>query len=119
MLLIVEDHDDTRLAYEEFFNLLGFPVASASTGAAALRIARERAVTAILLDVTLPDVDGRDLCNQLRQLPNLGAVPIMALTGHALSASERRGFDALMRKPVDLDALAKWLGDKVVVRADR
>ena len=109
MILIIEDDEDTLEIYREFLEMLEFEVTVASTGADALDAVRARVPDAVLLDLTLPDADGRQLCDRLREIVAPRPLPIMALTGHTLVADERAKFDAVMRKPVDLDAVAEWL----------
>ena len=109
VVLIVEDDEDTRVAYQEFLELLGFPAACVGTGTAALEIVRTQPIDAVLLDLTLPDIDGRVLCERLREAASSPPLRVMALTGHTLDEAERRKFEAVLRKPVDLDAVAAWL----------
>ncbi len=109
MILIIEDDQDTREAYQEFLALHGFHVASASTGSEALALARTNAIEAVLLDLTLPDGDGRTLCEHLRQAAAPRSLPILAMTGHSLDEKESVKFTGVMRKPVNLDAVVEWL----------
>lgn len=109
VVLIVEDNEDTRVMYQEFLELLGFRVASVGSGVEAVEALRLGDIDAVLLDLTLPDTDGRVLHEQLRELALPRQLPVMALTGHDLSEGERGKFTAVMLKPVDLDAVATWL----------
>ena len=109
VVLIVEDDADTRIAYQEFLELLGFRVMSVATGEGALEAVRGGHIDAVLLDLSLPDADGRVLNPQLRSIAAPRELPVMALTGHTLSADDRTKFTTVMRKPVDLDAVAAWL----------
>lgn len=109
MILIVEDDEDSRDAYLEFLESLGFRVSGVGTGEDAVAAARTTRFDAVLLDLTLPDVDGRVLCDRLQELAAPRVVPVLALTGHSLDAGERARFTMVMQKPVDLDALAEWL----------
>ena len=111
MVLIIEDDEDTRIGYHEFLEILGFRVKSVASGADALEVARGSHVDAVLLDLTLPDTDGRALNQQLRAIVAPRELPVMAMTGHALREDERVKFTAVMRKPVDLDAVVAWLRD--------
>lgn len=109
MILIIEDDEDTREAYQGFLELHGFESTTASTGAEALAIARAHAVEAVLLDVTLPDADGRTLSEHLRQAAAPRSLPILALTGHRLDRNDAARFTNVMQKPVDLDAMIEWV----------
>ena len=116
MVLIIEDDDDTRAAYAEYLELLGFRVLTAATGAEAVAVAQGIVVDAVLLDWTLPDTHGPELYDRLRAIAAPRALPVVAVTGHALEAADRARFTAVMRKPVDLDTIAAWL--RSVVPAD-
>ncbi len=109
VVLVVEDNDDTRDLYQEALEFHGFLVMSVSSGADALEAFRAGNIDAVLLDLTLPDTDGRVLHQQLRDLASPRQLPVMAMTGHDLGADERAKFSAVMRKPVDLDAVVAWL----------
>lgn len=109
MVLIVEDDEDTRLAYQEFLEIFGFRVTSVSSGSDALEALRVNDIRAVLLDLSLPDADGRGLSQQLREIAAPRELPVMAITGHTLGEGDRAKFTKVMRKPVDLDAVAAWL----------
>lgn len=109
MVLIIEDDEDTRAGYHEFLEILGFRVTSVATGADAIEALRGGDISAVLLDLGLPDTDGRLLNQQLREVTAPRELPVMAMTGHHLQEEERAKFTAVMRKPVDLDAVAAWL----------
>lgn len=107
MILIVEDDEDTLEAYKELLQTFGFGVTGARTGAEALEAARTTRFDAILLDLTLPDIDGRDLWDHLQRGGSSG--PVLALTGHTLEPGDAAAFTHTMRKPVDLDKVVEWL----------
>lgn len=109
MVLIIEDDEDTRVAYQEFLEIAGFRVTSVSTGSDALDALRADDIRAVLLDLGLPDIDGRVLNDALRAAAAPRPLSVMAMTGHDLREDERAKFTAVMRKPVDLDAVAAWL----------
>ena len=109
VVLIIEDDEDTRVGYQEFLEILGFHLTSASTGAQAVEAVRENEIEAVLLDLSLPDIDGCVLRERLRELVSPRALPILALTGHDLEVDERAKLTAVMRKPVHLDGVAAWL----------
>lgn len=113
VILIVDDDQDTCVAYQDFLELLGYRAISAGTGADALAAARSTPIEAVLLDLTLPDLDGRVLCERLRAVVSPRSLPVLALTGLTLAPSEREKFTMVMRKPIDLDAVAKWLREFV------
>jgi CheY-like chemotaxis protein len=81
----------------------------AATGAAARRLAESQVPDLLLLDMSLPDMDGRELLAHLRADPRLAAVPAVAVSADAMPDEIRRtlaaGFDAYWTKPLDIDHL--------------
>ena len=102
LILIVDDHDDTRELFAELLSFDGFSVVSAATGADALALVREHRPCLILLDLGLPDIGGLDLVLRLRAEPNTATVPIYALSGFSnlRSAALAAGIDGFLIKPV-------------------
>lgn len=108
-ILVIEDDQDTLDAYQMFFALEGFRVRCAGTGAEAEDIMRTTPIDVVLLDLTLPDTDGRDLAERLRALAAPRLLPTLALTGHRLDRAAAAKFCCVMRKPIDLAAVLAWL----------
>lgn len=92
---------------------LGAIVSIAPTGLAALELALTFRPTLVLLDIDLPDIDGHEVGRRLRLLPELTAVPLVALTSWNTPEMRQRSADAglveHLVKPLDLDALAALL----------
>jgi DNA-binding response OmpR family regulator len=86
-VLLVEDHEDTRLMYAEF---LGddFEVIQASDGEGALEAMRARVPDLVITDVSLPGVDGFELINRMRRETSLARVPVICLSGYSTDALE-------------------------------
>jgi len=82
-----------------------YSVEQAETGADALRMAREAAPDLILLDVTLPDMNGRDVCKTLKSDPETADIPVILITASTDRASKMAGLEAgaddFLTKPVD------------------
>lgn len=92
-ILIVDDDTPLRDALKEQFALLEeFDIVDADTGAKGLEIAKETAFDLILLDVGLPDADGREVCRTLRK--NNVNCPVIMLTGHDTDADTILGLEA-------------------------
>jgi two-component system phosphate regulon response regulator PhoB len=102
LILIVDDHDDTRELFVELLSFDGFSVLAAPTGEAALALVREHRPCLVLLDLGLPDIAGLELVLRLRAEPNTATVPIYALSGFAnlRSAALAAGIDGFLIKPV-------------------
>ncbi len=92
-ILVVDDEPDAVELIE--FNLkgAGFDVAAAGDGAEALRKARAHKPDAIVLDVMLPELDGLEVCKQLRRDPATANVPILMLTAKAAEIDRVLGLE--------------------------
>ncbi len=102
-VLVVEDVTASRTMLVIALGHLGFEVRSAATGADALALVDLVLPDVILLDIALPDIDGHELARMIRAHPQLGAVPIIAVTAHVLEremqAIRDAGCNAVIRKP--------------------
>ncbi|HYP25784.1 MAG TPA: response regulator transcription factor [Blastocatellia bacterium] len=90
-ILIVEDDQAMAVALRDGFKYKGYSVEVAADGAAGLRLASERDVDLILLDVMLPKVSGLDICKQLRNAGN--EIPIILLTARGQEIDKVIGLD--------------------------
>src|SRR5678815_4915391 len=79
-VLIVEDEPDIRDLLAFHLGRDGYQVATAATGAEALRQAARERPDLIVLDLMLPEIDGREVCRRVRQDPATAAVPVIMLT---------------------------------------
>ena len=91
-LLVVDDDAELREALAELLELEEFRVVQAGTAAAGFDAAAAAKPDLLILDVDLPDGDGRDLCRRLRDAGT--ASPILMLTGAAEDADAIRGLDS-------------------------
>ncbi len=87
-ILVIEDDDDARLMYSIMLRSWDYEIVEAPTGADGIRLARQQKPDLILLDIMMPDVDGYDVCKQLRSDPHFRTVPILFLS--ALDAPDDR-----------------------------
>jgi len=103
LVLVVDDFQDNREMFAEFLSLSGFRVAEASTGREAIDRSFELLPDVILMDLSLPELDGWEATRQLKNDPRTQHIPIVALTGHALADHSREareaGCDAFLTKP--------------------
>ncbi len=111
-ILVIEDHDDGREMLSTTLGLYGHDVFEAATGEAGIELAMRHGPDVILIDIGLPDLDGYQVGQRLRQ--KLGAsVYLVALTGYGQpkdrALSQQAGFDAHLVKPVDPPTLAAIL----------
>jgi CheY-like chemotaxis protein len=93
-VLLVEDNEDNLIIYSTILRFGGYRVLEAHDGRAALDAARTMTPNLILMDVSIPYVDGLEVTRRLKADPATRRIPIIALTAHALSADRDRAFEA-------------------------
>ena len=103
LILVVDDYQDAREMYAEYLEFSGFRVAEARNGNEAVEQAFALHPDLILMDLSLPGMDGWEATRRLKADDRTRQIPIVALTGHALAgASEgakRAGCDSFVTKP--------------------
>ena len=109
-ILYVEDNDDNVFMLKMRLELTDeFEVLVAEDGAAGVKKATEERPDLILMDLEMPIVDGWEAARRLKANPDTRAIPIIALSAHALAGSRERalgaGCDDFDTKPVDFDRL--------------
>jgi len=112
-VLVVDDNEMVRTALGLLVESMGCEVFQAGDGLKALDVARSQPLDLALLDIGLPGMDGFELARQLRQMPGLAGLKLVAVSGYNLGDDRRSadgGFDHHLTKPVDADQLAKILG---------
>ena len=112
-LLLVEDFEDTRLVLRLQLEEKGFIVFEAENGQVAVETAIREKPDVILMDLTLPLMDGFAATKLIRQNAELKNVPVIAITAHQevdfRSDAKASGFDAYVTKPIDVN----WLKDLI------
>lgn len=107
--LVVDDVADVTEMLEVFLTHAGYNVVTAASAKAALAAAHERQFDVIISDIGMPEMNGYQLAEALRELPEYKTVPLVAVTGYAMFDDQERsrnaGFDAHMTKPIDPRAL--------------
>jgi CheY-like chemotaxis protein len=103
LILVVDDYQDAREMYAEYLQFSGFRVAEAKNGNEAVEQAMALKPDLILMDLSLPGMDGWEATRLLKADQATRHIPIVALTGHALAgASEgarKAGCDSFVTKP--------------------
>lgn len=108
-VLVVEDDPELNELVGAYVQIAGYEYRAAGDGAAALRSARETHPSLIVLDIMLPDIDGFEVCKQLKNDEQTRSIPIVMLT--ALDREELRargkscGAVGYLTKPFDPDQL--------------
>ena len=103
LILVVDDYQDAREMYAEYLQFSGFRVAEAKNGNEAVEKAFALKPDLILMDLSLPGMDGWEATRRLKADDATRHIPVVALTGHALAgASEgakKAGCDSFVTKP--------------------
>ena len=101
-VLLVDDYLDARQMYTAYLEYSGFAVVQAANGVEALREAVESKPDIILMDLSLPVMDGWEATRQLKADPRTAQIPVVALTGQSLNTSDgakQVGREAFLTKP--------------------
>lgn len=112
-ILLVEDYDDAREMYRDYLEFSGFRVDTARDGHEALDKARALMPDLILMDLSLPGLDGWEATRMLKADPATRHLTIVALSAHALAAEGERarvaGCDGFIAKPCLPHALVEQM----------
>lgn len=111
LVLVVDDYEDAREMYAEYFEFCGYRVAEACNGVEALEKTAELCPDVILMDLSLPVMDGWEATRRLKSDEHTRGIPVVALTGHALTGHSEgaldAGCDAFVTKPCLPDMLVR------------
>jgi two-component system, cell cycle response regulator DivK len=117
-VLLVEDFEDTRLFMRLELEEQGFIVFEAENGQVAVERAIREHPDVILMDLTLPLMDGFAATKLIRQNEHLKNVPIIAVTAHQeddfRSGAKASGFDAYVTKPIDVNWLKELIAGLLI-----
>lgn len=106
LVLVVDDDGRNRKLAQDVLRRSGLRTIEAASGAAAVALAGDRLPDVVLLDVRLPDMEGRDVARVLREEERTAHIPVVALTalrypdGGARLLAE--GFSGYLEKPIDV-----------------
>lgn len=104
-ILLVEDNEDNLVIYSTILRHAGFEVLEATDGQAGIDIATHELPALILMDVSIPIVDGWEATRRLKADPRTSRIPIIALTAHALTTDRQKareaGCDGYIAKPAE------------------
>ena len=103
LVLLVDDYADNRAMYARYLTFAGYRVDEATNGQEALDKAGQIHPDLIVMDLSLPVMDGWEATRRLKANPQTRHIPVLALTGHALGDHEREanaaGCDGYVTKP--------------------
>jgi len=103
LILVVDDFADNRDMYARFLEYSGFRAATAANGEEALAQAFSLGPSLIVMDLSLPGLDGWEATRRLKKDPRTKSIPVVAVTGHAFTGSKESateaGCDGYISKP--------------------
>jgi DNA-binding response OmpR family regulator len=122
-VLVIDDDSDMNRMMGAYAQLSGFTYRSAATGQAGLDEVRRKPPAVILLDVMLPDVDGFEVCRQLKGDQHTKSVPIILVTAlsdpKSCECGASCGADEFITKPFDPDRLMESMKKRSVVNGSK
>jgi two-component system, cell cycle response regulator DivK len=108
-ILVVDDNFDNRNIIAQMLRLSGFLVVVAGDGVQALELSEREGPDLILMDLSMPRLDGWRATARLKERPELAHVPVIAVTGHATRDDIERALSAGCRdyliKPIDMETM--------------
>jgi len=108
-ILYIEDNDDNVYMLKNRLSRAGFTVIVAIDGTQGLTMATSEQPDLILMDLTLPDIDGKEATRRIKADPATKSIPVIALTAHAMAGDKEMalaaGCDDFDTKPVDMPRL--------------
>ena len=109
LFLVVEDFEDSRFMMRQLLEMAGHQVVEATDGEQAVKVALAERPTIILMDLSLPKLDGLAATREIRRHKGFRRVPILAISAHdgdeSRSAALAAGCNEYMTKPIDFDRL--------------
>ncbi len=112
-ILLIEDNEQNRDALARRLQRRGYDVIMAADGQQGIAMAQSELPDLILMDLNLPDVDGWEATQIIKKIPKTQAIPIMAMTAHAIAGDQERalqaGCDDYHAKPVEFTRLLEQI----------
>jgi CheY-like chemotaxis protein len=112
-VLLVEDTEDNRFMMRRLLEMSGYRVVEATNGEEAVRIAEAESPKLILMDLSLPMIDGLAATRLIRKLPKLKKIPIIAVSAHDssdfLAEALEAGCNSYITKPIDFNELEQLI----------
>ncbi|MGD2146577.1 MAG: response regulator [Anaerolineae bacterium] len=108
-ILYIEDNAENRLLVKRILEAQGHAVFEANDGTSGLAAARQVQPDLVLLDISLPELDGYDLAARFQEMDEMDGVPVVAITANVMKGDRERslaaGCDAYIPKPIDITRL--------------
>ena len=114
-VLIVEDSEDNRFMLRRLLEMSGYSVIEARNGVEAVNLAEKEEPSLILMDLSLPIIDGLAATRLIRQFPTLKETPIIAVSAHDTADFQAHaleaGCDRYVTKPIDFNQLDRLISE--------
>lgn len=104
-VLVVEDDTSVRDLYRSALRAVGYAVIGVEDGFDALRLVESQRPAAIVLDLGLPRLNGRDVYKEIKARPETRSIPIVVVTGNDTRDLNLDDFACVLRKPITMDRL--------------
>ncbi len=112
-ILVTEDNPESLELARVILDHHGYRVLTATNGQEALTVVREERPDLILMDLSLPVMDGWTVIRKLKADPELGSIPIIAMTAFAMDGDEeevrKAGADGYISKPIDIQYMVETI----------
>ena len=112
-VLLVEDTEDNRFMMRRLLEMAGYRVIEAMNGEEAVKLAKTGSPQLILMDLSLPVIDGLAATRLIRKLPEFESVPIIAVSAHDTSDFQSEAMEAgcnsYVTKPIDFNELEEMI----------
>lgn len=106
-VLYIEDDANNRMLVRRILMASGFEVEEAENAMKGIRMAEQNPPDLILMDISMPDMDGLTATTRIRNTPSIASIPIVALTANVMQGDKERtlnaGCDGYIGKPIDVD----------------
>ena len=113
-VLLVEDTEDNRFMMRRLLEMTGYRVIEAMNGEEAVKLAQAESPHLILMDLSLPVIDGLAATRLIRKLPDFESTPIIAVSAHDTSDFQSEaiaaGCNSYVTKPIDFNELEQLIG---------
>jgi two-component system cell cycle response regulator DivK len=107
LILHVEDNPENRMLVRRILQASGFTVVETENASQTLKILDELRPGLILMDINIPEMDGYTLTHKIKTMPDMAAVPIVAITANVMRGDREKtlqaGCDGYIQKPIDVD----------------
>ena len=112
-VLYIEDDYQNSVMVRRVLEASGFSMLEAENGITGLQVAQAKVPDLILIDISLPGMDGYEVTSRLKSLKSLAHIPIVALTANVMKGDREKtlaaGCDGYIQKPIDVDLLPEQI----------